>query len=680
MIGVDVGGTFTDVVAIVDGEIRVTKVPSIPDDPQQSVIEGARRLGVEGSTVFNHASTKGLNAVLTRNLPKIGFITTDGHRDMLDGGRAWRPFNAQMDPNWRRSFGDVSRPLVPRYLRRRVQERILASGEVLIPLNEADARAHLELLKHCNVEGVAICLLNAYTNPAHEQQLKALAQEILGNVPITISSEASPRSKEFSRAMTTVIDVMMKGIYGEYAHKLHAGLSDLGYDGALNFADCTASLLPWRDALEYPYRIIFAGPAAGAASCVRLGEAIGEENLICCDVGGTSTDVALIMEGAPFTNDMFELEYDLVINALSTEVSSVGAGGGSIISVSPSGDIQAGPASAGAYPGPACYCRDGEKPTVTDACLLMGILPSDEFAEGQLQLDRQKAIDAFMSLDTPLPLGDRVSFAWRIAINNIAEEVANVSIRHGADPRDFSLVAYGAAGPMLLAGLLDLLGLKQVIVPLHPGLFSALGLLSTDLVYTESRSAYKVLMPGMAGEINEIFTAMEAELMASVDAKDVEIKRSFDGRILGQSWETPFIEMPNGDIDDEVVATMIHNFHTEYQRRNGQSFSRMPVQGVSYRVQVVVKADKFEFSYTEPEESEPTVIGQRELHYFSDESVMANIYDRLLLKPGQQVSGPAVIQEALSTTLVLPGQEARIGGFGEILISINTGKGGQQHG
>jgi len=680
MIGVDVGGTFTDVVAIVDGEIRVTKVPSIPDDPQQSVIEGARRLGVEGSTVFNHASTKGLNAVLTRNLPKIGFITTDGHRDMLDGGRAWRPFNAQMDPNWRRSFGDVSRPLVPRYLRRGVQERILASGEVLIPLNEADARAHLELLKHCNVEGVAICLLNAYTNPAHEQQLKALAQEILGNVPITISSEASPRSKEFSRAMTTVIDVMMKGIYGEYAHKLHAGLSDLGYDGALNFADCTASLLPWRDALEYPYRIIFAGPAAGAASCVRLGEAIGEENLICCDVGGTSTDVALIMEGAPFTNDMFELEYDLVINALSTEVSSVGAGGGSIISVSPSGDIQAGPASAGAYPGPACYCRDGEKPTVTDACLLMGILPSDEFAEGQLQLDRQKAIDAFMSLDTPLPLGDRVSFAWRIAINNIAEEVANVSIRHGADPRDFSLVAYGAAGPMLLAGLLDLLSLKQVIVPPHPGLFSALGLLSTDLVYTESRSAYKVLMPGMAGEINEIFTAMEAELMASVDAKDVEIKRSFDGRILGQSWETPFIEMPNGDIDDEVVATMIHNFHTEYQRRNGQSFPRMPVQGVSYRVQVVVKADKFEFSYTEPEESEPTVIGQRELHYFSDEPVMANIYDRLLLKPGQQVSGPAVIQEALSTTLVLPGQEARIGGFGEILISINTGKGGQQHG
>jgi N-methylhydantoinase A len=188
MIGVDVGGTFTDVVAWRDGRLHVTKVPSVPGDPQQAVIEGARRLGVERAAIFNHASTKGLNAVLTRNLPKIGFLTTDGHRDMLDAGRAWRPFDGQLDARWRRSFGDAARPLVSRYLRRGVRERVLASGEVLLPLDEANARAQLELLKRCRVEGVAICLLHAYAEPRHERRLAELAREVLGDIPLSVSS------------------------------------------------------------------------------------------------------------------------------------------------------------------------------------------------------------------------------------------------------------------------------------------------------------------------------------------------------------------------------------------------------------------------------------------------------------------------------------------------------------
>src|SRR5918911_5754964 len=401
MLGVDAGGTFTDIVAVRDGKVHVTKIPTDYADPAAPVVEGARRLGVEGQPVFNHASTMGLNAVITRRLPKVAFLTTEGHRDMLAAGRVWRPLDGQTDASWRRSFGDADRPLVPRYLRRGITERILADGTVLIDLDENQARAQLEVLKRCEVEGVAICLINAYHTPQHEQRLRELTQEVLGDIPISVSSEVSPLAKEYARASTTVIDVFMKLMYGGYAEQLDRELSGLGFTGELNFADCAATLMPWNEALKHPFRIVFAGPAAGTVSCTRLGAAMGEPNLMCCDVGGTSTDVSLVVDGRPFVQNTFELEHDLIINALSTEVSSVGAGGGSIVSISSSGDVLVGPASAGSDPGPAAYGRGGTAPTLTDACLLMGILDPEGFASGEVHLDAGRARAAFERLDSP---------------------------------------------------------------------------------------------------------------------------------------------------------------------------------------------------------------------------------------------------------------------------------------
>ena len=369
-----------------------------------------------------------------------------------------------------------------------------------LPLDEEQARTQLEVLARCDVEGVAICLLNAYVNDAHERRLRELVREVLGpELPVSISSETSPLAKEYARASTTVIDVFMKLIFTRYAHELDVELRASGFTGELNFADCAATLLPWAEALEKPFRIVFAGPAAGTMSSASLGEAMGEGNLICCDVGGTSTDISLVVDGQPFVNNTFELEHDLIINALSTEISSVGAGGGSIVSISPSGDVRVGPDRApGSDPGPACYGRGGSAPTITDACLLMGILDPDDFAGGEVSLDIEAARRAFEGLDTNLSLDERIAFAYRIAATNIAEEVANVAIRHGADPRDFSLIAYGAAGPMLLPAALELMHVQRVIVPPHPGLFSALGLLSSDLVFYDSRSAYVMLIPEQA--------------------------------------------------------------------------------------------------------------------------------------------------------------------------------------
>ena len=672
MLGVDVGGTFTDVVAIRDGRIEVAKVPSDRANPAASVREGARRLGVADAAVFNHASTMGLNAVITRRLPKVAFLVTEGFRDLLDRGRLWRPLNAQTDPSWRRSFSDASRPLVPRYLRRGVRGRMLADGSELLPLDEEHAREQLAVLGRCHVEGIAICLLNSYANGAHERALRELVHEVLGDVAVSISSETSPLAKEYARASTTVIDVLMKLLFTGYAHQIDEDLRALGFSGNLNFADCAATLLPWREALRRPFRVVFAGPAAGTISSTHLGSALGEPNLLCCDVGGTSSDVSLVVAGRPFVNNTFELEHDLIINALSTEISSVGAGGGSLISISPTGDVRVGPGSAGADPGPACYGRGGAEPTVTDACLLIGLLDPDGFAGGEIELDVDAARRAFEALATPLSFEQRIGFAYRIAVANIAEEVTNVAIRHGVDPRDFSLMAYGAAGPMLLPATLDLLHARRVIVPPHPGLFSALGLLSTDLVYYDSRSAYIVLTPDSAPALDAVFAEMERELRERIDADStgVPVRRSFDGRLLGQSWETPFIPVADGPITAESVPDLIERFHAAYERRYGNRFPHVPVQGVSYRVELVLPADKVRY---EPlaEDREPAAPAARatiELRNLFGDAVAAGEYRREELAVGARVEGPAVIREALSTTFILPGQHARVGRFGELNI------------
>jgi N-methylhydantoinase A len=672
MIGVDVGGTFTDVVAVRDGQLTVTKVPSDPAAPAAAVVEGARRVGVEGSAVFNHASTMGLNAVITRRLPKVAFLTTEGFRDVLDRGTLRRPLDGQTDPSWRRPFGDAARPLVPRYLRRGIVERTLADGSELRTLDEEQARRQLAVLRRCEVQGVAICLLNAYVNDAHERRLRELVHEELGDaVAVSISSETSPLAKEYARASTTVVDVFMKLIFGDYSAQLDEELRALGFDGDLNFADCAATLLPWRDALRKPYRIVFAGPAAGTISSTRLGAALGTGNLLCADVGGTSTDVSLVVDGAPFVNNTFEIEHDVVINALSTEVSSVGAGGGSIVSISPSGDIQVGPESAGADPGPACYGRGGTQPTLTDACLLMGILDPAGFAGGEMALDPELARGAFEALDTPLSFEQRVAFAYRIAVANVAEEVTNVAVRHGVDPRDFSLVAYGAAGPMLLPAALDLLHVARVIVPPHPGLFSAMGLLSTDLVHYESRSAYVVLSPQTAEQVEDGYRELERALRerVGVNGDAATVRRSLDGRLLGQSWETPFVEVGDGPITAATVPQLVERFHDAYERRYGNRFPYVPVQGVTYRVELVVGADKLEYR---PRElvAAPTIEADRtlELRHLADEPVRAAEYAREQLAVGAMVRGPAIVREALSTTVVMPGQVAEVGRFGELVI------------
>jgi N-methylhydantoinase A len=675
MFAADVGGTFTDVVALRDGEPTLLKVPTDQNRGHRSVLEGVRKLGIGGAGVFNHASTHGLNAVITRRLPKVAFLTTEGHRDILDQGSGFRPVTALLDPHWRRSFGDAADPLVPRYLRRGVRERITADGGVLIALDEGQAREQLGVLRRCGVEGVAICLINGYLNPAHEQRLRQLVAEELGEVACSVSHEVSRLAGEYARSSTTVLDTFMKLVYGDYTDEIQKGLVECGFTGRFNFADCAAQLIPVERAMNQPFRIVFAGPAAGAVSCAHFGATIGEPNIVCADVGGTSCDISVVADGQTVVDTRIELEHDLIVNALAIDVSSIGAGGGSVITVGTSGEILVGPGSAGAQPGPACYGRGGTAPTTTDACLLIGILDADSFAGGRHRLDPRAALTAFEDLDCNFTVPERISFAHRMAINNLAEGVFNVAVRRGIDPRDYTLMAYGAAGPMLLPAVLDVLRCKQVVVPPNPGLFSALGLLSSDQVVTADRSSYTILTPEAAPAIEAMFADLEAGLRAHIDAgRRVMLTRSFDGRLRGQAWETPFTPVPDGVIDGAAVATMISSFHDTYQARSGNRFEHMPVEAVTFRVSAVFDTPKVCYRKLARRVAGAAVpVGTTELRYLGEADRTTAVYERTTLLAGDEIQGPAIIREPNSTTHIRAGQRVRVGDCGELVIrAVNT--------
>jgi len=389
-------------------------------------------------------------------------------------------------------------------------------------------------------------------------------------------------------------------------------------------------------------------------------------------MGGTSCDISMVSDGNPYVNTTFLLEHDLIVNALSNEVESIGAGGGSLVKIATSGEVTVGPGSAGADPGPACYGKGGTEPATTDTLIMMGVIDPKTFAGGRMSLDPALSERAFNDLDTTLTLQQRVNYAFNIGINNIAEGITNIAIKHGIDSRDYSLVAFGAAGPMLLPACLDLVHAREVIVPPHPGLFSALGLVSSDQVYGDSRSSYVMLNPEAADSINTIYAQMEEKLRERFDdtAANVEFVRSMDARLAGQTWETPFVSVPSGTIDAAKVDEMIETFHQVYESRAGNRFDGLPVQAVTYRVEAVIKVDKVD--YPKLEKGDGALLQPAstfELRYLTDEPITAGNYHRETFKAGDRIEGPAVIHEALSTTFMLPGQVAEVGEYGELRIT-----------
>lgn len=674
-LAVDVGGTFTDVVAVRGGHIETVKVPTDVADSARGVLDGLAGTDIAAATVFNHASTAGLNAVLTRRLPKVALLCTAGHRDILDIGRNWRPAEAVSDPRWQRSFSDVARPLVPRYLRRGVTERLHPDGRVFQPLDEDQARAQIRVLERCAVDGVAIALLHAYVDPVHELRLRDLVRETLGDIPCAVSSAVSPLAGEYPRTVTTVIDVMMHIIYGAYIERLGRGLRELGFSGRWHYADCAAMLAPVDTAMARPSRIIFSGPAAGTNACAHFGALVGESRLICADVGGTSTDVSVVIDGRPVVDTQVELEHDLPVSTLSNAITSVGAGGGSIVTAGRAGEIRVGPESAGAQPGPACYDTGGSLPTMTDACLLIGILDAERFMGGRRRLSCSRAEAAFAALDTPLDHSRRVQSAFDTGLNNIAEGILDIVIGNGIDPRDYILMCYGAAGPMLLPATLPLVQARAAVVPPHPGLFSALGLLSADRVFMESRSRYLPLEAGSAAVIDAIYRELEREVRTQLgeDANEARLLRSFDARMVGQAYETPFIDAPDGPVDAASIAAMTTRFHDTYERRAANRFEHVPVQAVTFRVRAAVPVERASFAALPARTAGRPMPGRMvTLEHLAGGPWQAGEYERAALCVGDTLTGPAIVREPLSTTYLPPAHCLTVGALGELVITAGA--------
>ena len=673
LVAVDVGGTFTDVVAVEHGEttrIYTSKIATDLVASETSVLAGAKEVGVDLASVFNLASTAGLNAVITRKLPKIGVLVTEGERDVLDGGSTGRPVEFLTDPTWHRAFSDRARPLVPRYLRRGVPELLDHHGAIYRPLDEDAVRAQLRVFQRCGVQGIAVSLNRSWMNPVHELRVLEIVREEMGDIECCISSEVSPLSRTYPRLLSTVVNTFMRLLYRTYTARLEEGLRELKFEGAFNYADCRAMLVPAAHAMERPYRLVAGGPAGGTVSSAHFGSMIGDGNIICVDVGGTSCDISVVLDGEPWVSATFELEFDLEVNALSVDIITLGAGGGSIVSMTPTGDIKVGPESAGASPGPACYGKGGVSPATTDTALLMGIIDPNGFAGGAMKLDPALSLQAFENLDTKMTLEQRVSYAWRIALNNVAEGIFNIAIRRGIDPRDFSLMAFGAAGPMMLPSMLDLVPLRRVIVPPHPGLFSALGLLSSDQVFTEERSVSCDLNEAGMAVMEETFAALEATLAARVGGSesDVRFDRSFDGRLQGQGWETPFVPAP-APITADSVEALTTAFHDVYEVRNGNRFAMLPVEVLTLRVNAVVPAIKVDYPPVgNAAEGDKPTGRPMPIRYLYGDAVEAIEYDRSLLRTGHRVPGPAIIREAMSTTFIPAGHEAVVGTYGELVI------------
>jgi N-methylhydantoinase A len=615
-----------------------------------------------------------LNAIITRRLPKVGFVTSEGHRDMLDIGTVMRPWDHLTNPSWRRSFGDAMRPLVPRYLRRGVRERIAPDGTVAYPLDEGHVRDQLRVLKRCQVEGVAICLLNAYANSAHEERIRELVTEEIGDIVVSVSSDVSPIAKEYPRASTTVVDVVMKLIYESYTDKLRAGLTELGFQGELNYGDSSGTLIAADFAMQQPYRVVFSGPAGGTSASAHLGEVIGFNNLLCADVGGTSCDISVVTNGRPYLDLSYELEPDLQVNSLTTAVTSIGAGGGSVVWVNDVGEIRVGPDSAGANPGPACYGLGGTRPTLTDLALLIGILDPDGFGGGRLKLSIEAAEQAVRSLPVGLDYSEKIRSAWVVGLNNIVEGIFNVALQHGVDPRDYSLMAFGAAGGMILPGVLEESHVARVIVPPFPGHFSALGLLSGTPVYADSKTAYMPLSASSADSINGILDELTSRLRGRVPAEPdaMRITRAFDARLYGQSSATPFIEIPDGPVTENTIPELVDRFHAAYETRYGNAFRAMPIEAVTFRVQIAVEGNKLRFPElpmrSGADLAPRTVTTLRHLY---PDPLETPTYQREDLRAGDAIVGPAIVREPVSTTFVPPGQTLQVGRNGELAITLS---------
>lgn len=651
-VGIDVGGTFTDLILHdeASGEIRVEKVPSVPGRPEQGCLDAlaaamsAKRLSdVE---YFLHGNTVGLNALLERKGAVVGLLATAGFRDVMEVRRGDR--DDMFDLFWA-----PPPPLVPRGLRRPVRERVRADGEIHQALAADDVIEALAEFRRRGVTSIAVAFLNAYANPVHEQQAERLLRANGFDGPISLSHRISREYREYERTSTTIVDAYVREKVSSYLARLEQSLRDRGVRGQCLVMRSGGGSLTFADAAERPFETLMSGPVAGAEGAGKLARRFGLGDLIAADVGGTSFDTCLIVDGYPQLKYQGEVE-GMPLQTSWVDVRSIGAGGGSIASVDVGGLLQVGPQSAGSQPGPACYGRGGTLPTLTDAGLLLGMLGRGRLASG-LALDYEKARAAIVGVSDPLGAGieETACGIVRLAAVKMTNTIREITIEQGIDPRKMALLAYGGAGPMMATELARALDINEIVVPAHAGNFSAWGLLGADVLTMRAQTRILPLSDESIEEINGLLSALFEELERDRGAGIALREVRLDLRYRGQEYTLSIVPTAEHGRISAGADAIARQFAENYRRAFGVELDE-PLEAVSVRALLRRPLPSFaEQSIAAPaakvEKAQESI---RAYSFARGKFLDFRLLERGQLAAGETLKGPAIVSELTTTTYI----------------------------
>jgi N-methylhydantoinase A len=687
-VGADVGGTFTDIVLLgADRSVRTMKVLSTPEDFGRAVVTSVdgflagEKLPPASIAEIDHGTTVATNAILEKKGARVGLLTTRGFRDVLEIRRVRLP--VLYDLGWQKP-----EPLVPRELRLEVPERVGPDGDVRQPLDLEAARAAMQALRAKGVESLAICFLHSYARQDHE---RAVAKLAAGYFPhVSLSSEVLPEVREYERTASTVVDAYVKPVVSRYLRKLRASLGERGVRSALLVMQSSGGLVSGEGAAGRPVRIIESGPAAGVIAASAAGRTAGFENLIAFDMGGTTAKASIIERGEIHLSPEYEVGSEVsqasrlikggghLIRIPAIDIAEVGAGGGSIAWIDPGGVLRVGPESAGAMPGPACYRQGGKRPTVTDANVILGYLNPEYLCGGEVRLDAglaRRALQDHVAGPLGLSLVEAAEGIHRIANATMQRAIRSVSIERGRDPRDFALIAFGGSGPVHAAGLARDLDVSRIVIPPHPGLFSALGLLAAGVEQIYTRSLLADLLridPARADAVlAEIARRARLDLAGEgFSAERIEIARFADLRYRKQISEL-MLPLPEGQLSAAALASLEDAFHREHERTYGYAIRDERVELVAFKLRARVhRPDAVDVPWRSLVDTRPVRRGERAVYFGRGlGEVRTPVIGRAELAE-MPAAGPFIVEEYDSTVVVPPGWTARRNDIGFLVLEV----------
>ncbi len=679
-LGVDVGGTFTDLLLFGERSQTLTleKVPTSVDDQARGIAEGIDKImqAADAHTseisMFLHSTTAATNAILEHKGVKTALVTTEGFRDVLHIMRQDRPKLYDF-------FLHRPRPLVPRHLRFEVPERVLYTGEVHKAVDEQAVVSIARTIKEHEVRAIAICLLHSYANPAHEQLVRDLLRRECPHIHISISAEILPEIREYDRTSTTVINAYVLPIVSRYLDNLSQRLQSMGMNRPVHVMQSNGGIMPSSLAGVKSAATILSGPAAGVWGGVALAKQAGLRDIITVDMGGTSFDICLAHQGEPKISHGCQIAGHSLKTPM-LDIHAIGAGGGSIAWIDDGGALKVGPQSAAARPGPVCYAKGGTEPTVTDANLMLGRLNADFFLGGEMSIDiaaARRAIEQRLAkpLDMdPLEVAEGII---RVVNASMAKGIRFVSVEKGHDPRDFTLVCFGGNGPLHAAELAQELGIPQVMIPFAPGVNCAYGLLVADFRYDYATTYLRKLAEVDLAKMNAVYDELEQSsrqkmIDDGISEDKVVLTRTLDVRYLGQGHELE-VAFDGGVITRESLAAVKARFDDLHKQQYGFCSPDEAAQIVNIRITCIGLVSKPEIREqpADRKSAEPAIKNRRDV-FIGGQFRETTIYDRGLLEPGMEIHGPAVIEQKDSTTLLLPGNVGRIDGYKNILIGVKV--------